>query len=44
MIYSILLYTYHNHDEILIKLLTHRKDYMYDGSNKLHKQINSIKF
>ena len=26
-----------------IKLLTHRKDYMYDDSNKLHKQINSVK-
>ena len=27
-----------------IKLLTHKKDYMYDGSSKLHKRINSIKF
>ena len=27
----------------LIKLLTHRKGYMYDGSNKLHKWINSVK-
>ena len=26
-----------------IKLLIYRKDYMYDGSNKLHKQINSVK-
>ena len=25
------------------KLLTQRKDYMYDGSNGLYKQINSVK-
>ena len=26
-----------------IKLFTHRKGYIYDGSNGLHKQINSVK-
>ena len=26
-----------------IKPLTHRKGYIYDGSNELHKQINLVK-
>ena len=45
IIYSILLYTDHNHNKTLINQTINplkKKDYMYDGSSKLHKWINSI--